>query len=176
MKAFIFLQIMPQGADAAIKISNYEHNREHLSVVRKLIFQLIKMIFSILSNLTFGGIPYRTINHTYFYEEIRTSLDTCISKWSASSLITVRVFLHPVRILVCDLFSTSRNSGQDPDGEIENSGKSMGKAGYRTSVTFKLQFLTLAIYQWQWLRLSKYATMKKCGKWKRLLDSSGQKL
>ena len=54
------------------------------------------MIFSILSNLTFGGIPYRAINHTYFYEEIRTSLDTCISKWSASSLITVRVFLHPV--------------------------------------------------------------------------------
>ena len=39
------------------------------------------MIFSILSNLTFGGIPYRTINKTYFYEEIRTSLDTCVLKW-----------------------------------------------------------------------------------------------
>ena len=37
----------------------------------------------------------------------------------------------------------------------------MGKVGYRTSVTFKLQFLTLAIYQWQRLGLSKSATMKK---------------
>ena len=37
----------------------------------------------------------------------------------------------------------------------------------RTSVTFKLQFQTLAIYQWQWLGLSKYTTMKKCEKYKK---------
>ena len=36
-----------------------------------------------------------------------------------------------------------------------------------TSVTSKLKFLTLAIYQWQRLGLSKYATMRKCEK---LLD------
>ena len=39
--------------------------------------------------------------------------------------------------------------------------KNSGKAGYRTSVSFKLQFLTLAINQWQWLGLSKSGTMEK---------------
>ena len=43
-------------------------------------------------------------------------------------------------------------------------GKAFLKSESRTSVTFKLLFLTLAIYQWQRLGLSKYATMKKCEK------------
>ena len=51
-------------------------------------------------------------------------------------------------------------SNWDPDGEIENSGENLGKARYRISVTFKLKFLTVAIYQWQRLGLSKYATIK----------------
>ena len=38
---------------------------------------------------------------------------------------------------------------------------SMGNAGYQTSVTFKLYFLTSAIYQWQRLGLSMYAKMWK---------------
>ena len=53
----------------------------------------------------------------------------------------------------------------DSDGEIENSEKTTWeKAGYKNSVTFKLKFLTLAIYQWQRLGLSNSATMKKCEK------------
>ena len=51
-----------------------------------------------------------------------------------------------------------------PTVKLKIPGKSMGKAGYRTSVTFKLKFLILAIYQWQRLRLSKSATMKKLWK------------
>ena len=48
----------------------------------------------------------------------------------------------------------------------------MGKAGYRTSVTFKLSFLTLAFYQWQRLGLSKSAIIKKCEKrlWRTVLE------
>ena len=52
---------------------------------------------------------------------------------------------------------------QDPDGEIENSGIFFTVES-RTSVIFKLQFLTLAIYKLQRLGLSKSATMKKCEK------------
>ena len=44
-----------------------------------------------------------------------------------------------------------------PTVKLKNPGKSTGKAGSRTSITFKLKFLTLAIYQWQQLGLSKYA-------------------
>ena len=42
--------------------------------------------------------------------------------------------------------------------------KAFLKSESRASVTLKLQFLALAIYQWQRLGLSKYATMKKCEK------------
>ena len=48
--------------------------------------------------------------------------------------------------------------------------KAFLKSESRISVTFKLQFWTLAIYQWQRLGLSKYATMKKCEKYKRCLN------
>ena len=51
-----------------------------------------------------------------------------------------------------------------PTVKLKIPGKLFFKVGFRTSVTFKLQFLTLAIYQWQQLGLSKYATMKKCEK------------
>ena len=60
----------------------------------------------------------------------------------------------------CDM----TESGRFLTVKLKIQGKSMGKAGYRTSVTFKLYFLTLAIYQWQWLGLSKSATMKKMWK------------
>ena len=44
-----------------------------------------------------------------------------------------------------------RNYSQDHDGEIENSGKTFFKVGSRTSVTFKLQFLTL-----EWDRFGRF--------------------
>ena len=54
-----------------------------------------------------------------------------------------------------------------PTVKLKIPGKAFSKSESRTSVTFKLQFVTLAIYQWQLLGLSKYATMKKCEKYKK---------
>ena len=51
-----------------------------------------------------------------------------------------------------------------PTVKLKIPGKAFLKSESRTSVRFKLQFLTLAINQWQRLGLTKYATMKKCEK------------
>ena len=45
---------------------------------------------------------------------------------------------------------TSGMSGRILMVKLKIPGKSMGKAGYRNSVTFKLKFLTLAIYIFSW--------------------------
>ena len=46
-------------------------------------------------------------------------------------------------------------------------GKAFLKSDSRTSVTFKLWFLTLAIYQCHRLGLNKCATMQNCEKYKK---------
>ena len=48
-----------------------------------------------------------------------------------------------------------------PTAKLKIPGNAFLKSESRTSVTFKLQFLTLSIYHWQLLGLSKSATMKK---------------
>ena len=56
-----------------------------------------------------------------------------------------------------------------PTVKLTIPGKAFFKSESWTSVTFKLSFLTLAIYQWQRLGISKYATMKKL--WKKYKKS-----
>ena len=56
--------------------------------------------------------------------------------------------------------------GRIPTVKLKIPGKAFLKSESRTSVTFKLLFLTLANYQWQRLGLSKSPTMKKL--WKTL--------
>ena len=54
-----------------------------------------------------------------------------------------------------------KNQVRIPTVKLKIPGKRFFKVESRTSVTFKLQFLTLDIYQWRRLGLSKSATMKK---------------
>ena len=51
-----------------------------------------------------------------------------------------------------------------PTVKLEIPGKAFLKSETRISVTFELQFFTLAIYQWQPFGLSKYSTMKNIKK------------
>ena len=54
--------------------------------------------------------------------------------------------------------------GRIPTVKLKIPEKAILKSESQISVTFKLLFLTLAIYQWQRLGLSKSATTKKCEK------------
>ena len=59
--------------------------------------------------------------------------------------------------------SADHSVSRIPTVKLKILGKAFLKSESRTSVTFKLKFLTLAIYRWHRLGLSKSATMKKNG-------------
>ena len=90
---------------------------------------------------------------------IQNNIDTCTDYWMHDQLLCTNGDDFVCNVQAEDIH-THNCKEQDPDSEIENSGKAFLKSESRTSVTFKLQFLTLAIYQWQLLGLGKYATMK----------------
>ena len=85
-----------------------------------------------------------------------------IFNFTVGILIRLRDWKEKITLIMTHTnYFVSKLSFRIPTVKLKIPGNAFLKSESRASVTFKLQFLTLAIYQWQRLGLSKYTTMKK---------------